>query len=486
MTRLTPVFLVLLRLAIGWHFFFEGLDKLNHSEWSSAPYLRESSGPLAQEFRGLAGDPVLLVCDLKPLPPERDTANVPPNQLLPPTLAKEWDNWFARFTSYYDLQGEDLERLRDKYEQRKSQMGSWLKGEGKDADKTITKSAFGVTAEVRQTMPQRLADYKTALQRLAELQQKERKDFTAGANAKLAALKADLMKMRTELLADVNEHTLEMKKILREQLPFDKREQRAVQALRDRNKDKPKEEQGKIVADFQAALEKLPTEKRAQALPHEFLEEEDPSVKAGVALAPVKNEPTLKNFLPEPTAPAWRDWSWLKWDRLQWSDFAVRYGILIVGALLLLGLFTRTACVAGAGFLLLFFLAMPPLPGLPENPKAEGHYLYINKNIIEMLALLALATTTSGRWIGLDGLVHYFSPFRPRERSPKPAREAEPKPAPKRSIPKDLGADTPRPDLAPGNGSAPIPLADEPSKQPASEPPEAATLTITPTHPEDR
>ena len=46
----------------------------------------------------------------------------------------------------------------------------------------------------------------------------------------------------------------------------------------------------------------------------------------------------------------------------------------------------------------MFFLAMPPLPGWPESPRAEGHYLYINKNIIEMLALLVLATTASGRW----------------------------------------------------------------------------------------
>jgi hypothetical protein len=48
---------------------------------------------------------------------------------------------------------------------------------------------------------------------------------------------------------------------------------------------------------------------------------------------------------------------------------------------------------------------MPPLPGLPENPRAEGHYLFINKNTIEMLALLVLATTRSGSWLGLDALI---------------------------------------------------------------------------------
>jgi len=58
----------------------------------------------------------------------------------------------------------------------------------------------------------------------------------------------------------------------------------------------------------------------------------------------------------------------------------------------------------------MFFLAMPPLPGWPDSPRAEGHYLFINKNIIEMLALLTLATTASGRWVGLDGLIQVLCP----------------------------------------------------------------------------
>jgi uncharacterized membrane protein YphA (DoxX/SURF4 family) len=79
---------------------------------------------------------------------------------------------------------------------------------------------------------------------------------------------------------------------------------------------------------------------------------------------------------------------------------------------LLLGLLTRPACLAGAGLLLLFYLAMPPLPGVPDPPRAEGHYLFINKNVIEMLALLVLATTRSGTWFGLDGLLQFLNPFR--------------------------------------------------------------------------
>src|SRR5882724_12315192 len=50
------IFLVLLRLAIGWHCFVEGMDKLQNPAWSSEAYLRESVGPLSGLFRGLAGD----------------------------------------------------------------------------------------------------------------------------------------------------------------------------------------------------------------------------------------------------------------------------------------------------------------------------------------------------------------------------------------------------------------------------------------------
>ena len=68
----------------------------------------------------------------------------------------------------------------------------------------------------------------------------------------------------------------------------------------------------------------------------------------------------------------------------------------------MLGLFTRTNCLLGAAFLLLTYLAVPPFPWLPTPPNTEGFYFFVNKNLIEMVALLALATTPSGRWFGVD------------------------------------------------------------------------------------
>ena len=83
----------------------------------------------------------------------------------------------------------------------------------------------------------------------------------------------------------------------------------------------------------------------------------------------------------------------------------VSWGLTIFGACLILGLFTPVAALGGAGLLALFYISNPPWPGLPEPPQSEGHYLYVNKNLIELLACLALAATPSGLWIGLDALL---------------------------------------------------------------------------------
>ena len=47
MNSATRFFLVLLRLAIGWHLLFAGLAKFQADYRGSAGYLQESPGPLA-------------------------------------------------------------------------------------------------------------------------------------------------------------------------------------------------------------------------------------------------------------------------------------------------------------------------------------------------------------------------------------------------------------------------------------------------------
>jgi uncharacterized membrane protein YphA (DoxX/SURF4 family) len=48
--------LVLLRIAIGWHFLYAGIDKLTNPEFSSDGFLGQAKGPLADEFHHLIPD----------------------------------------------------------------------------------------------------------------------------------------------------------------------------------------------------------------------------------------------------------------------------------------------------------------------------------------------------------------------------------------------------------------------------------------------
>jgi uncharacterized membrane protein YphA (DoxX/SURF4 family) len=390
MNRYTQVLLVLLRLAIGWHFLFEGLSKLDtytpvappkyprqevknttygfppdhpvrslppsparkaRKPWTSEPYLRGATGPLAGVFQWMAGDPLL--DHLEVLPAEEGEPQGKLYARLPEGLAKDWRAYFDALAAHYDIQGRQLDRLETILRQRQDVAVRWLiSGTHRETKNPVAGSA-PIDKDV--TVPQLVQRYKDAMARIEQLEAVDRyTTLRPNLDSELAEARADLTRQRADLQTIVENLTEEMKVAL------------------------------------QAAV--TPKQK--------------------------------KNHGPVPV-PVSRHWT--DWDRLDWIDFTTRWGLTVVGVLLLAGLCTRTACVGGAVFLLMFYLAMPPFPGLPENPKAEGHYLFINKNIIEMLALLALAGTRSGRWMGLDGLVQFLNPRRWNRNSWVPPEQVDPK-----------------------------------------------------------
>ena len=100
-------------------------------------------------------------------------------------------------------------------------------------------------------------------------------------------------------------------------------------------------------------------------------------------------------------------------DLLGNADLITMWGLTIVGVCLMLGLFTRLACLAGIGFVLLFYLAAPPLVGYFYAIPTEGSYLIVNKNLVEAAALVVILLTRSGRFAGLDRIVHGLIRRRP-------------------------------------------------------------------------
>jgi uncharacterized membrane protein YphA (DoxX/SURF4 family) len=316
------VFLVLLRLAIGWHCFVEGMDKLQNPAWSSEAYLRESVGPLSGLFRWVAGDRLL------------DKLVVTDKEHAPAALAADYDAFTEAFIAHHTLDAEGAERARDMARQGKSKAVTWLTSETETVEKI---APYPPPLKVEWTIPERLAEYERLQTKVAE------------AEHLLPTSDKDLHKRYTDAKANANKWRGGLKKSYDIQFTLFKK----------------------------SLLDVLTDEQKKDAKP-----------------------------VPEPVALPLSSWG-----LLEWSDLKVKWGLVLVGAGLMLGLFSRLSSAAAALLITSFFLAMPPLPGWPESPRLEGHYLFINKTFIEVLALGALTFLPTGRWAGLDALLYPLWPW---------------------------------------------------------------------------
>lgn len=92
---------------------------------------------------------------------------------------------------------------------------------------------------------------------------------------------------------------------------------------------------------------------------------------------------------------------------LQIVNFANIWGLLLIGAGLLFGLFTRIAGISGIALLLLYYIANPPFVGLSAGLPTEGSYIFVDKNLVEMIALLVVVLIPTGTFLGLDRLLQF-------------------------------------------------------------------------------
>ena len=83
-------------------------------------------------------------------------------------------------------------------------------------------------------------------------------------------------------------------------------------------------------------------------------------------------------------------------------DILNQWGLVIFGLSLMIGLLSRWACLGGMALLALYYLANPPFIGLGYASMAEGNYLIVNKNLIELFALWVLFQFPSSKDFGLD------------------------------------------------------------------------------------
>ncbi len=96
-------------------------------------------------------------------------------------------------------------------------------------------------------------------------------------------------------------------------------------------------------------------------------------------------------------------WNPLQWDRMEQINWAVTFGLTAIGACLMLGFFTPLAALGGAAFMCFVVMTQPAFPTIyPHDSPIVGHALLVNKDFVEMMALLVISATSAGRWGGLD------------------------------------------------------------------------------------
>lgn len=488
------LFLVLLRLSIGWQFVYEGLWKLDtlktERPWSAEGYLGASSGPLRDRFRGMLDDPNGFA--------RLDYDNV----------VKTWDDWANQFKEKYNLDsvqranidavlnGESeysvpLDQLPEGVDVSKVKMP---KGESirYDADKRLLIASTHLIPSERDALL-KLADAPPPKVAPKEEPKPEVKPEPKPADAKPADGKKEETKKEDSKKEDGKKDEAKKddgKKAEENKTGDTKPAAHPVEKSAAPVVDKKREE---IVAKYKSAVEGLyvrstaklglkerlrillvevpdpdkvtkPTEKETAdresgeraievvtyAVPedvkldpqrpnnlmlyrklvhryeetlkaprgsyeHSLIEPQrkDMLKKRSELLGPIDSlsaelvssankEVTpeqMKNVKPLP-AP-------FK-SKIAVTNHRTIWALLIIGSLMMAGLFTRLSSLAAAGLLLMFYLTMPPWPWVPGADEAGGteHSLFVNKNLIEFLACMAFVFLPSGRWFGIDALIH--------------------------------------------------------------------------------
>jgi uncharacterized membrane protein YphA (DoxX/SURF4 family) len=318
-----------LRVAIGWHFLYEGLEKLDSQErggkpFSAETYLRYSTGPFATYFRGLFD-----ANSLAKLDEDR--------------LKAEWNADVERIASHFKFDETQRARAKEELGRQDEWAKIWFQDPGTTESRRKYYHELGEVQKVEQDPG--------ALKNRREWASSKRKDLDAD---------------RRGLIKDIETHS---------------------GALRE-------------------SVTNLATKEQAAASGPYVVSVPSYYVNQGLSYASMGK--------PHQMRPS----------TIELINFSTTWGLIAMGAGLMLGLFTRLSSLAGVIFLAQIYLSMPPWPGLPANPLAEGHYLIVSKNLIEMIALLALMCFPTGQWIGLDALLFGWLRRRRERRAEERAQRA--------------------------------------------------------------
>lgn len=394
-TGIAILFIVVLRLCIGWQLLYEGLWKIDSLSstrpWTAAGYLNNAKGPFRDHFRNMTGDPNDL------------------NWLDADKVKAKWTAWEQRFLNHYpsltDAQKSKLHQMvhGSKYFAATlsalppevkigGSLGNVVSYDAKrkllivDGEKHLTpaeKQRLQSMVPVKKSSNGKL-EGGTALDR--EFYDAVDKVYARSARLSYIEKMQASLRGNPELAGQINvkqEGTIDGKrigKIEQYKNAIDRYEQKLAQADQQFKVD----HLNKIWAEIQQMKSELVNPIRAL--------EDEMETEANKLLTP---EQLAAGPIPHEDTEI---------HRVNMMTIAA---LTILGGLLLIGFGTRIAAIAAAGMLLSFYLVMPPWPGVPEAPGPE-HSFIVNKNLIEVMALLAIAALPTGTWFGIDGLVYRF------------------------------------------------------------------------------
>lgn len=86
-------------------------------------------------------------------------------------------------------------------------------------------------------------------------------------------------------------------------------------------------------------------------------------------------------------------------------DFLNTWALILIGGGLIIGLFTRTAIISGMVLLAFYYLSHPAIIGAAYAMPSEGNYLWVNKNLIELLTLWVILLFPTWKSFGLDRFI---------------------------------------------------------------------------------
>ncbi len=416
------VLIVVLRLSIGWQFLYEGLwkyDTLNSpAPWSAEGYLKAAQGPFRDRFRAMTGDPD----DLSWLDHDQ--------------MTQRWANWRTRFISHFQLdadQQKQLSKLIDPPTVALTQPLAALP-ESVDLKKldVAKKPVISYDAAKKllvvpgQLLPSEIASLKGMVNVLdlgeGAFGVRDEKGEIARADGKLVPPHpTDLSYFKSILVLEKNAGILSYSQRLTALLKADpdrvgvewKSDPKPELAMGTATADSPTDHNVRygevqvykdLIQEYETALAKAQVDYQ---LEHASRIGTKLAAQRTLVVGPVKAlDAQLQEAAKKLLKPAQYALGGLPQEGtpVQRASQQAMWGLLILGTLLLIGLGTRVSAIAGAIMLMSFYLVLPPWPGVPQPPGPE-HSFVVNKNLIEALALIAIAALPTGSWFGLDGLI---------------------------------------------------------------------------------